>query len=97
MQNQSKETVQGDIKETIYKISFLRDRIEAIKNEQLRVQKMIVYSKENNESSEIITNLMGQYYQLKMDENRFSSDLDNTNDILDDLGKKLQKLKKDTN
>lgn len=93
MENKSKETVQGDIKETIHKISFLRDRIDAIKNEQLRIEQMIVHSKETTESPEIITNLMGQYYQLKMDENRFSSDLDNTKDILDDLGKKLEKLK----
>lgn len=88
------ENLQKSIKENINKVNFLRDRVDALKQEQQRVERMAASARETQESPEVVGSLMGQYGQLKMDEHRFSGELEETRDLVDNLGRQLEDLKK---
>jgi len=88
------ENLQKSIKENINKVNFLRDRVDALKKEQQRVERMAASARETQESPEVVGSLMGQYGQLKMDEHRFSGELEETRDLVDNLGRQLDDLKK---
>ncbi len=88
------ENLQKSIKENINKVNFLRDRVDALKQEQQRVERMAASARETQESPEVVGSLMGQYGQLKMDEQRFYGELEETRDLVDNLGRQLDDLKK---
>lgn len=88
------EKLKDDIKEHVHKCSFLRERIRCIQEEKLKVDKMLASCKDNKESFEIVQQILGQRYQLMMDEQKYNSDLENTKDDLDNMGRKLEIIKK---